>query len=74
MNNINPENVTTSQLVGNFTATHWIAVITTIFAGISVIVGGAYWAGQKLAEAHSLTQLPAATIAVRSMTSFNAQL
>lgn len=53
---MNPERVTTSQFFGSFTATHWVATITVIFAGISSIAGGAYWAGQKLAEAQSLAQ------------------
>jgi len=50
---MNPERVTTSQFFGSFTATHWVATITVIFAGISSIAGGAYWAGQKLTEAQS---------------------
>lgn len=54
---MNPENVTTSQIVGSFTAKHWVATTTTLFTGISLIAGGAYWAGQKLTEAQSLAQI-----------------
>jgi hypothetical protein len=53
---MNPERVTTSQFFGSFTVTHWVATITVIFACISSIAGGAYWAGQKLTEAQSFGQ------------------
>lgn len=53
---MNSERVTTSQFFGGFTATHWVATLTVIFAGISSIAGGAYWAGQKLTEAQSFAQ------------------
>lgn len=53
---MNPERVTTSQFFGSFTATHWVTTIIVIFAGISSIAGGAYWAGQKLTEAQSFAQ------------------
>jgi len=53
---MNPETVTTSQLVGRFTAKHWVAVITTTFAGIGALTYGGYWAGQRVAESQSLAQ------------------
>ena len=53
---MNPEHVTTSQLFGSFTATHWVATIFVTFAGMSSIAGGAFWAGQKLMEAQSFAQ------------------
>jgi hypothetical protein len=53
---MNPENVTTSQLIGGFTAKHWVAFITTTFAGIGAFAFGGYWAGQRIAESQSLAQ------------------
>ncbi|NMG72041.1 hypothetical protein [Parazoarcus communis] len=53
---MNPETVTTSQIIGGFTAKHWVAAITTTFAGIGALTYGGYWAGQRVAESQSLAQ------------------
>ncbi|QCG47185.1 hypothetical protein [Aeromonas schubertii] len=51
-----PERITTSQLFGSFTSTHWKAAISGMFIVLSTIAGGAFWVGQKLTEAQSLLQ------------------
>jgi len=51
-----PENVTTSQIIGGFTAKHWFAVITTAFAGIGAIAYGGFWVGQRVADSQALAQ------------------
>jgi hypothetical protein len=53
---MNPETVTTSQIIGGFTAKHWVAVITTTFAGIGALTYGGYWAGQRVTESQSLAR------------------
>jgi hypothetical protein len=50
---MNLERITTTQFIGNFTAANWVAILTVIFAIISSTAGGAFWVGQKLAEAQS---------------------
>lgn len=50
------EEVTLKQLLGSLTPKHCAAIIATLVGGISVVASGAFWAGQKIAEAQSLAQ------------------
>jgi DNA-binding FrmR family transcriptional regulator len=51
---MNPEHISTSQLLGSFRANHWRALIGTVFISLTTIAGAGYWTGQKLAETQSL--------------------
>lgn len=46
-----PDTVTTRQLVGSFTAKHWVAVITFLLMVVTAIGSSAFWMGQHFAEA-----------------------
>jgi hypothetical protein len=57
---INPETVTTSQLLGSFTAKHWWLTGSAVFTLCGAIFGAGYWAGQhrteiNLKESHDKT-------------------
>lgn len=53
---MNPEKITTSQIVGSLTPKQWAPIISTTFAAFSIAVSGGFWAGQTLAEAQALGQ------------------
>jgi len=50
---MNPETITTSQIINSFTAKHWCNFIAAIFA----VIGAGYWVGQRVAESQYLSQL-----------------
>lgn len=54
---MNPETVTTSQLLGSFTAKHWRATIITLGVFLSAISSTAFLTGQYLAEAKASAEI-----------------
>ncbi|MHB1301574.1 MAG: hypothetical protein ACYCY8_12000 [Burkholderiales bacterium] len=53
---MNPESVTTGQLISSFTAKHWVAVIATVFSALCSVGYGGYWLGKSLTESQSADQ------------------
>jgi predicted RNase H-like nuclease (RuvC/YqgF family) len=53
---MNPESVTTGQLISSFTAKHWVAVIATTFSALGSIGYGGYWLGKSLTESQAAAQ------------------
>ena len=53
---MNPESVTTGQLISSFTAKHWFVVIATAISLLSGVGYGGYWLGKSLAESQSAAQ------------------
>ena len=51
---MNPESVTTGQLISHFTAKHWTAVVIATFSILSSIGGGGYWFATQRMESQSL--------------------
>jgi hypothetical protein len=53
---MNPESVTTGQLISSFTAKHWGAVIATVFSALGSVGYGGYWLGKSHTESQFAVQ------------------
>lgn len=53
---MNPEDITTTQILGALTPKHWATIISTTFGAFCITTYGGFWTGQKLAEAQALAQ------------------
>jgi chromosome segregation ATPase len=56
LDEMKPENVTISEIIGALNPKHWVAIISTVFAVFSAVAYGGFWAGQKLAESQAFGQ------------------
>jgi chaperonin cofactor prefoldin len=51
---MNPDRLTTSQLLDCFTVAHWRALIGSVFVCLTTVAGAGYWVGQRFEESQSL--------------------
>lgn len=54
---MNPQEVTTKQVVGSLKISHWVAIFTAASAMIGGVWGGGLWAGKSLADSQNAIQL-----------------
>jgi len=51
-----PERTDSSQLIGRFITGHWKTVVPVFFTGLTSVVYGGFWLGQKFAETQAMAQ------------------